>query len=297
MNSYNSFKSMLLAGTLLLSAGSAFGWGQKGHDVTAAIAEKHLTKAAQDSVKKILKGKSLVYYANWPDNAAHTDEYAFSKTWHYKNIDADQTYESAPNIPEGNIISAINQQAAILDNPRSTEHEKWLALVFVTHFMGDLHQPMHMGRAVDRGGNNHKIKYFGGDTNLHSIWDSKLVESAHKWGYTEWVEQIDRAGCAERCAILAQGNPDKWGKETYEIAKQVYEQTPEGTNVGFDYIAEWTPVIENQFLRGGLRLADLLNSIFDPEYVQKNTVIAPKNTKPGCCDGTEASAVPLEADK
>ena len=261
--------------TILLSAAlcgslSAFGWGQKGHDVTAAIAERHLTQATLDSINSILGGKSIVYYANWPDNACHTDEYAYTKTWHYRNIDADETYASAPRNEAGDVVSAIEEQVAILRNPSASKDDKWLALVLTVHFLGDIHQPLHMGRLSDRGGNSHEIKYFGGKTNLHSTWDSKLVESAHKWGYTEWVDQIDRADEAETALILDGGTPLSWGEETYEIAKKVYDSTPEGTNVSYDYIADWSPVIEQQFLRGGLRLADLLNGAFDPAYTQRN---------------------------
>lgn len=251
---------------------SVFGWGQKGHDTTAYIAECNLTPTTIKAINEILDGKSMVYYANWPDNACHTEPYAYTKTWHYKNIDENKTYENAPNIPEGNIVSALDEQIAILKKPDSSKEEKWLALVLTVHFLGDIHQPMHMGRASDRGGNRHNIKYFNSGTNLHSVWDSRIVESAHKWSYTEWRNQIDRVSDNEREDILRNGNPYSWGKETYEIAKEVYSSTPEGTNVNFDYIAEWTPVIEKQFLRGGLRLADLLNSIFDPEYSPLNAI-------------------------
>lgn len=262
----------LISAAVFCGSLSAFGWGQKGHDVTAAIAERHLTDATLDSVNSILDGKSIVYYANWPDNACHTDQYAYTKTWHYRNIDADQTYESAPRNPEGDVVSAIEQQVEVLSNPNSTKDEKWLALVLTVHFLGDIHQPMHMGRLSDRGGNNHEIKYFGSKANLHGTWDSKLVESGHKWGYTEWVDQIDRATDEETAAILDGGTPEKWGEETYEIAVKVYDGTPEGTNISYDYISDWTPVIEQQFLRGGLRLADVLNGAFDPAYTQRNTI-------------------------
>lgn len=262
----------LLAASMLLLSLSAFGWGQKGHDTTAYIAECNLTPTAKAAVESILDGKSMVYFANWADNACHTEPYAYTKTWHYKNINADKTYENAPNLETGNIVGALNDQIAILKNPEATKDEKWLALVLTVHFLGDIHQPMHMGRESDRGGNKHYIKYFKSATNLHTVWDSKLPESAHKWSYTEWQKNIDRATPAEVETIVAGGTPESWGKDTYEICKKVYEATPVDTNVEYDYIAEWTPVIEQQFLKGGLRLADLLNGIFDPDYQAKNGI-------------------------
>lgn len=264
-------KHHLLTSSLLLCASiSAFGWGQKGHDTTAYIAECNLTPTTKAIVEKILNGKSLVYYSNWADNACHTQPYEYTKTWHYKNIDEGESYAKAKDIKEGSVVTAISDQVAVLNNPKATDEEKWLALVLTTHFLGDIHQPMHLGRASDRGGNRHNIKYFGSGTNLHSTWDSKLPESAHKWSYTEWRDNIDRATPEQKKEILAGGTPYKWGEETYEITKKVYEATPEGYNISYDYISDWTPVIEEQFLRGGLRLADILNTIFDPTYTPQN---------------------------
>lgn len=252
---------------------SAFGWGQKGHDVTAYIAEKNLTPTTLEKVTELLDGKSIVYWANWLDNASHTPEYAYSKTWHYKNIDADMEYEEAPLHPDGDIVRAIYQQVEILKNPDSSKSDRQLALKIVGHLMGDIHQPMHMGHASDLGGNRWTINYFGRDSNLHSIWDSSVPESAHKWTYTEWENQINRANPEEITIILAEGNPDRWGQETFEICKRVYALTPQGTKISYDYVSDWTPVVEEQLLRGGLRLADVLNSIFDPEYQAANTFV------------------------
>lgn len=254
---------------------SSFGWGQKGHDTTAYIAECHLTPAAKLAVDSILGGKSMVYYANWADNACHTEPYAYTKAWHYKNIDANQTFEKAPTIKEGNIVTALNDLIKVLEDENSPVEEKKLALMLTVHFLGDIHQPMHLGRLSDRGGNRHNVKFFDSDTNLHSAWDSRLVESAHKWSYTEWQENIDRAGVEETEEILTGGNPLSWAKETYGIACKIYEETPQGTKIAFDYISDWTPVIETQFLRGGLRLADLLNGIFDSDYIAKNGIKQP----------------------
>ena len=267
-----TIRNLLLIPLIALMPLSAFSWGQKGHDTTASIAERHLTPATQAAVTDLLDGKSLVYYANWPDNACHTPEYAYTKTWHYKNIDAGQSYADAPDIPEGNIVVALEEQCCVLADSASTRRQKWLALVLTVHFMGDLHQPMHMGRLSDRGGNSHQITFFGAPTNLHSVWDTDLPEAAHKWSYTEWADNIDRATEAQTEEILSGGAPDRWGEETYGIVEKVYHSTPEGTDVSYDYIAEWTPVVEDRFLRGGLRLADLLNGIFDPGYVRLNRI-------------------------
>lgn len=263
-------KPTLISFTMLLgSALTCFGWGQKGHDVTAYIAEQHLTPATRHAVDSILEGKSIVYWANWLDNASHTPEYAYTKTWHYKNVDADETYETARVSPTGDAVTAINGQIEVLSDPSSTLPSSQLALKILVHVVGDLHQPLHLGHASDAGANTVKVKYFGQDKNLHSVWDSSIPESGHKWSYTEWQQQIDRATPLEEAEIVA-GTVDDWAKETATVAGDVYRYFPDGSRISYDGVAYWTPVVEQQFLRGGLRLAHLLNNIYDPQYVDSH---------------------------
>lgn len=249
-----------------LTSIAGFGWGQKGHDTVTCIAENNLTEYTKSAIDSLLDGKSIIYYANWLDNASHTPAYAYSKTWHYKNIDADQTFRSAPLLKEGDVVRAIYMQVDSLNNPSTSFEGKQLALKILVHLVGDLHQPMHLGHASDLGGNRWYVKFFGNKTNLHSAWDSRILENGHKWSYTEWSAQIDRGNKELTEEILTNSNPENWANQTYEICKQIYAKTPVNTDIRFDYVAEWTPVIEKQLLSGGIRLADLLNSIFDPNY-------------------------------
>lgn len=251
----------ILLGAWLLAVQGAFAWGQKGHDITACIAECHLKPAAAKKIDRILGGYSPVYYANWLDNASHTPAYAHTKTWHYLNVDEGETFESMPENPAGDVLKAVEQLVRELRSKRLTAGEEQIRLRMLIHLVGDMHCPMHLGRSTDLGGNKRPVRYFGRSTNLHSVWDTSLVESAHNWGYTEWQQQIDRVSQAEAEAIAA-GTPAEWAAETCGICRQVYEATPEGANLSYDYVAAQTPVVEQQFLRGGLRLARLLNEIY-----------------------------------
>lgn len=244
---------------------AAGAWSQKGHDVTAYIAEQHLTPAARAAVDSIFDGRSMVYWANWLDNASHQMDHAYTKTWHYKNIDADETYESAQANPAGDAVAALKGQLEVLADSSLTAKDKALALKIVVHVMGDLHQPMHLGHATDLGGNRIKVKFFDRDTNLHSVWDSSLPEAAHKWSYTEWQQQIDRARPDERAEIVS-GWIDDWARQTAAVCDRVYVYFQPGHKVMYNDIANWTPVIEQQLLRAGLRLAHVLNMTFDPDY-------------------------------
>ena len=254
----------LLVAACMTTALTALPWGQKGHDTVAYIAECHLTPEAKAAAESLLDGKSIVYYANWMDNASHTDKYAYTKTWHYKNIDADEAFANAEINDKGDVVSALDGQIGILADASRSKEERSLALKMVVHFMGDIHQPMHLGHQSDLGGNRHEVRFFRSATNLHTVWDSRLVESAHKWSYTEWQQQIDRATTQEVAEILSLKTPAEWAEETYGICREVYEKTPVDTNIEYTYIADWTPVIEQQFLRGGIRLANVLNKALTP---------------------------------
>lgn len=263
-------KRSLISIFMSVAAVSAFGWGQKGHDVTAFIAENHLTPTTRAAVDSLLEGRSMVYWANWLDNASHTPEYAYTKTWHYKNVDEGERYEEAQANPSGDAVTAIKAQIEALTGKDTPLNDSQLALKILVHVMGDLHQPLHMGHATDLGGNRTQVKYFGRDTNLHSVWDSSIPESAHKWSYTEWQNQIDRVPETVEAEIIS-GTVDDWAKQTIEICDDVYKAFPVGSKISYNEVAEWTPVVENQFLNGGLRLAHVLNLIFDPAYRSSST--------------------------
>lgn len=254
-------KSILTSLLLTIACLNAWAWGQKGHDVTAYIAEQHLTPTAKAAVESILDGRSIIYWANWLDNASHQRPLAYTKTWHYKNIDEGVRYEEAPANPAGDAVTAIKSRIEILNNPESSLEERQLALKILIHVVGDIHMPLHMGHATDLGGNRIKVKFFNRENNLHSVWDSSLPESAHKWSYTEWQRQIDRVTRKQE-KELSDGTVEEWFAETAAICAEIYKELPEGTKLSYDHVAKYAPVIEAQLLKGGLRLARILNYIY-----------------------------------
>lgn len=256
-----SLKMFIAAAAMLFVTLSAGAWGQKGHDVTCAIAQRHLTKKAQKQINQILDGKSIVYWSSWLDNASHTPEYAYTKTWHYKNIDADETYETAAQNEAGDVLTAIEAQIKALKSGTLNHEQQALALKMLVHLVGDLHCPMHMGHKSDLGGNKWQIQYFGQGKNLHSIWDSSIIESARKWTYSEWAEELDRVSKPQYKQITS-GTLNDWGRETYEAATRIYNETPVGSKLSYDAVSYWSETLEKHLLNGGLRLASILNEIF-----------------------------------
>lgn len=170
--------ALLMAGLFAVSV-DGYCWGQKGHDVTCAVAQRHLTRKAARKIDEILDGKTIVYWANWMDNASHTPEYRYTSSWHYRNTDEGETFSGAPLNENGDVVRAVNEQIAALKSGKLDKEEQALSLKFLVHLMGDLHCPMHMGHRSDRGGNRWQVQFFNNGTNLHSIWDTGIIESAH----------------------------------------------------------------------------------------------------------------------
>ena len=254
---------------LLLLCGSidVFAWGHKGHDVVTCIAEKHLTRKAKKNLNVILGGKSLVYYSTWMDNVQNSPYwkggYDRTKAWHYYNVDEGYTPQTMPRNPKGDVLSALNMVIDSLEN-----HQKELSdsvksdyLRMLIHLVADMHCPMHVARLSDKGGNWLVVKWFGDKTNLHTLWDSKLVESAHAWSYTEWQQNLDRCTKAEFKEMSA-GTPEDWLTETWKITVDIYANVKTDENYSYKYVYDYAPVVERQFLLAGYRLAALLNRIF-----------------------------------
>ena len=255
-------KRILLIACALFTTLNSFGWGQKGHDAVAYIAECNLEAEVYQKVVAVLGGHSLVYYANWMDNASNTDAYRYTKTWHYANVDKGYTYATMTKNPKGDVVTAINDIIAKLKSGKLTAEQEAVNLKFLIHLVGDIHAPMHAGRLSDLGGNKVIVKYFGEKIKLHSLWDTNLVEDCHRWSYTEWQQQLDKHCPAERKADLAQGEPTDWLVESHKLAENIYLASPKGAKLWYYYINYYTPRIEERILAGGLRLAMLLNEIY-----------------------------------
>lgn len=244
-----------------------FAWGLKGHDVIACIAEHHLTEKAKENIDKILGGKSMIYYSSWIDNVQNSpywiNGYDRTNTWHYFNVDEGFTPHTMPRNPKGDVVSALNMIIDSLGNYQDelSDSVKIDYLRMLIHFVGDMHCPMHVGHLSDKGGHGVRIKWFGQNTNLHTLWDTKLVESVHAWSYTEWQQNLDRC-TQEEFDEMSAGTPEDWLIETWHITVGIYEYTKPEENYSYKYMYDYAPVVERQFLVAGYRLAALLNKIF-----------------------------------
>lgn len=245
---------------MLLAPNSLMAWGKKGHDVICYIAECHLEDDVLKRVTELLDGRSMVYYGNWMDSVSHSREYDETREWHYFNIDRGKSITTAKRSKKGDILTAVEGIVAELKVGDLTHEQESIALKMLIHLVGDMHQPMHMGRKSDEGGNNIPVVYFVESTSLHVIWDYHLVEGAHEWSYTEWQSQIDRGLVDEE--QIVEGSYQDWLDATHQITKEIYRDTPAETRIFYEYIDKYTPIIEQQLLYAGLRLAHILNDTY-----------------------------------
>lgn len=257
-------KIFLLA--FLASSLYSYAWGLTGHRIIAEIAENHLSGKARREIKKIMGKERLAYWANWPDfiKSDTTGVWKQTSEWHYVNIDPQtdfKTFEAKLKEQSGaSLYTQIKTLSAQIKDEKTSEKDRKIALIFLIHMMGDLAQPMHTGRAEDLGGNRINLTYFGEKTNLHSLWDGKLIDS-QKYSYTEYSNLLDIKSKDEVKQIQS-GTLENWLYDSHQIANKIYTQTPADSKLAYDYQYKFNATVERQLLYGGLRLAKTLNDLF-----------------------------------
>ncbi len=257
-----SFKILLLSFVICIQTLSASeDWGKTGHRATGEIAQKYLSKKAQREIDKLLKGQSLAFVANYGDDIKSDNAYRSYSTWHYVNFPFDRTYESHPKSEKGDLVQGIFTCIEMLKSDTSTEAEKIFHLKMLVHFIGDLHQPLHVGLAEDRGGNKHQVRWFKKGTNLHTVWDTTMIED-YNMSYTELAANTAKLS-KPQLVELQKGSVEDWMYDSRNLCKQVYENTEIGAKLGYRYMYDYMDVVRSQLQKGGIRLAVLLNDIFE----------------------------------
>ena len=255
-----------------LAPAPALAWGKTGHRVVAALADAQLSGLARAHVKELLGVESLDEAATWPDDMRSAPTQFWQKTatpWHYVTLNG-VIYDHAPS--EGDALEALNGFAATLRDPNASLEDKQLALRFIVHLVGDLHQPLHVGKCCDKGGNEVKVKWFGKDQNLHSVWDSALVDD-EQLSFTELAAKLRRHTSNDDVIRWWDINPRDWISESAQIRETVYPaMPPKGAKnkkgepavpeLSYSYVYKFTPVMEQRLKQAGVRLAAYLNAIY-----------------------------------
>lgn len=244
--------------TLCISFES-LGWGQTGHRVIGLIAEYHLTKKAKKNIQKILKGQSVAMVSTFMDEIRSDGTYDHLSPWHYCTIPDGKTYEEAGTPEEGDIIYAIDLFINELKTKKFTIEDEEFALKCLIHLIADIHQPMHVGNDLDRGGNDVEVEYFWRKSNLHRVWDTGIID-AQNLSYTEYVKWIHLPGRIKTEEWLQSDNID-WAYESMSFRNQIYN-LPDDKRINYQYNYLNIDLVNLRLLQAGIRLADILNDIY-----------------------------------
>lgn len=234
-------------------------WGKTGHRVVGEVAQQNIKKSTLKKVEKLLDGQSLALVANFGDDIKSDPRYRKFGSWHYVNIAPGQKYGDEPPYKYGDIVTGIQKCIAVVQDKDASKEDRAFYLKLLIHFVGDLHQPMHVGYAKDKGGNDLQVRWFNKGTNLHRLWDSNMIES-YDMSYTELSENLPILSKEEKERIV-QGNLLDWVVDSQEIAKDVYASVEVGDKLGYTYMYEHFDTVKMQLEKGGLRLAKLLDEI------------------------------------
>jgi hypothetical protein len=262
----------LLAIILPAVAGTAAAWGDIGHRIVAELAWRQLDPSAKAEVQRLLKADgddSLPDIASWPDrlrdNPETKDLGKATSMLHYADFhDPKCHYDPPVDCADGKcVIGGIEKYVAILGDRHKSNAERAEALKFVVHFVGDVHQPLHAGNRDDKGGNEYQVQFDGKGTNLHSVWDSKLLYTSNlKWD--AYADRLAAEGPVKLPKPMAPlDNPyAQWAEESCQVVAQPGFY-PDSHKIDDAYVAKNLPVAELRLREAGKRLADLLNKTLD----------------------------------
>jgi nuclease S1 len=264
---------LVLAATVLMILGPtapAWAWGRIGHRVISRLAEKQLSpKAKAGIVELLMPGESLANASVWADE--HRRDLPKSAPWHYVDVPLDEPrYHSifAGDVPErGYVVDKIHDfKVVVKDSSRSLE-ERRVALRFLVHFVEDLHMPMHVGDNNDKGGNRTQVRFFDRGTNMHSLWDSGMIEYICD---TEdyWLRDLAVLDTPPARESAMKGTVEDWATESLLASRRAYlvpetgKRLKSGQKLGDAYLDANLPVMRRRLYQASVRLAMVLNQTF-----------------------------------
>ena len=240
---------------------STYAYDNVGHRIVSEVAYRNMTKKARKQTDKVLGVKGIVYESSWADEIRSDDNYKYSYQWHYQNLKDGMTEEDMKTLianPKAEGEHLFYALGVMIDRLKKDKNDAE-ALKFLIHFVGDLHQPMHLGRVDDLGGNRVKMNWFGRSTNIHSVWDGQITDS-RKMSYTEYADFVENKYSADKKKLLAY-DMLKSLEETYRVCNDIYAWDANNTN-NYHYLYRFSDDLDLLLYRGGLYLSVILNDIY-----------------------------------
>lgn len=240
---------------------NVYGWGKTGHRTVGEIASRNLSPKAKEAVKKIFNNKeTLAEAALWPDRIKSEAKYRkLYSHLHYISFDKNISLDDHLKKSQEHILWAIDKFTKDLKDKKSTNEQKLIALRFLAHLIGDLHQPLHVGYSNDRGGNTVKATWFGNKTDLHHIWDDDIIK-LEELSYTEYASKLNIASQKD-IMKWQKSAPTEWAKESREYLPKTYD-FKEKKYWEYEYSYKHLDFLNLRLQQAGYRLAGHLNKLF-----------------------------------
>jgi hypothetical protein len=261
----------------------AHAWWEYGHETIAKIALAEVRPQTRLAIARLIRRapelatptcpvRNIADASVWADCIKRLkDRFSYASSWHYQNVDICRPFDLKAACKDGHCVSAqITRNAKLLGDKSLPPRERLMALAFLVHFVGDLHQPLHAGDRSDLGGNRQLGSYgifAGSKLNIHAIWDGYLAERA----ISTPPGGAKGLGIAARDE-MAIGTIDDWSRESWQFAREFYCDMQGGdpcaapvarAKLDDATIERLVPVVRGMVRRGGVRLARLLDEALD----------------------------------
>jgi nuclease S1 len=263
--------AILTIAVALYTATPAWAWGRLGHRVISRLAEKQLTPQAKAAIAELLEpGESLADGSTWADEVR--GRLRQTAPWHYVDVPLDEPkYDSRFSGEKiGCVVDKINEFRKVVGDKSKSIEDRRFALRFLIHCLEDMHMPCHVGDNGDKGGNRTQVRFFDRGTNMHSLWDTGMIERVSK-SESYWLGDLAALDSPEARQEAMKGAVEDWATESLLVARQAY-QVPEtgarmksGQKLGDSYVKANLPVVRQRLYRGSVRLAMILNEAFAAE--------------------------------
>ncbi|MDF2432727.1 MAG: nuclease [Mucilaginibacter sp.] len=257
-------KTLIIAIAAFYTPLQSIAWGAQGHRICGQIASSYLTPKARKAIEAILGNESIAMASNWADFIKSDPAFGYLSTWHYIDFDKEYTYaEMQDYLNHDTKVDAYTKLQFLIGELKKKDISKENQLLYLRmliHIAGDVNQPMHAAHTDDKGGNDIKLNWFNTPTNLHSVWDSQLIDF-QQLSYTEYATAINHTTLAQRNE-WQKAPISQWLFESNQIANKLYTEIKPGDTLNYKYNFTHIAIVNQQLLKAGVRLAGVLNQIF-----------------------------------
>lgn len=246
----------------------ALAWGQEGHRIIAKIAYDNLNRKAKKHIDALLGDRGMIYHANWADEIKSDNIYpeSIKDGWHFQDFESGLSDSLVADAlvhyrsEGGNLYRVLDSLEVEMAGEKVTRANAIHIMRFLIHLNGDRYCPMHMAHMDDKGGNAVKMKWFGRETNLHTVWDTKLIES-QGYSYTEYAQMLQDT-YKDIKKRVEQASDEQLLIESYHLTEAIYKYQDIWDGNTYHYIYTWRQPMEKQLFIAGIRLAQFLNNLY-----------------------------------